>query len=62
MMSQCAVHMFDQGQIKVKVIIHGFTLYDFFMFPLYNSWRVGDILKLLGKNVQYRATMCRAHA
>jgi len=32
MMSQCAVYMFDQGQVKVKVIIHGFTLYDFLYF------------------------------
>jgi len=42
--------MFDQGQIKVKVIVYGFTLFEIFMFLPYNSWRVGDILKW--KNVQ----------
>jgi len=28
MMIQSAVHMFDQGQIKVKVKVQGLTLFD----------------------------------
>jgi len=31
------------------------------MCPLYNPWRVGDILIWLGTHVNYHETMCRAH-
>jgi len=31
------------------------------MYPLFNSWRVADILKWLGTNVKYHESIWRAH-
>jgi len=37
-MSQCAIHMFDQSRFKVKVIVQCLTLYDCTSCPLYIFW------------------------
>ena len=58
-LSRCAVHEFDQGRFKVKVIrLNTVWLYKVSTLKLLKCWY---ILEWVGANLKYHEMMCRAH-
>ena len=52
-----ALLMFYKGWFKVIFIVQCLTLHYCILCMLYKSWRFSDILKWLGTNVKYHATI-----